>query len=256
MSKAILTDITECIGCLECVNACKRENHLDMDVPRKWQRNDGLSADNWTSILRKPGPRYVRKHCRHCLEPACASACPVGALHKTEQGAVVYDKDKCIGCRYCMMACPYGVPRYDWDAPVPYIRKCIMCYGRLEKGKEPACTEACPMGATMFGERDDLLELAHERIEKWEGTYIDHVWGETEVGGTSVMYISDINLDFLSYLADPGTTPLPETTRMAMKAVPFAFAGMGGLMYGINWIVRRRMKLADGEQTNEDQHNE
>ena len=256
MSKAILTDITKCIGCLECVSGCKESNKLEMDLPREWQRNDGLSADNWTAILQKPGPHYVRKQCRHCLEPACATACPVGALHTTAEGAVVYDRDKCIGCRYCMMACPYGVPRYDWDEPVPYVRKCTMCHERLLEGKQPACTEACPNGATIFGERDDLLKEARKRIKEGNGKYLDHIWGESEVGGTSVMYISDINLDFLSYQPDPGRTPLPETTRLAMKSVPYAFAGMGGLMYGINWIVRRRMKLSGENQTSEDDHDE
>ena len=128
MSKAILTDITKCIGCLKCVSACKESNKLEMDVPRVWQKKDGLSAENWTSIIQKPDKHFIRKQCRHCLEPACASVCPVGALHKTEEGAVVYDKEKCIGCRYCMMACPYGIPRYDWDEPVPYVRKCILCF--------------------------------------------------------------------------------------------------------------------------------
>ena len=113
MSVAILTDVTKCVGCLECLSACKTQNHLGTDVPRVWQKNDGLSAENWTSVLQKDGPHYIRKQCRHCLEPACASACPVGALHKTPEGAVVYDSDKCLGCRYCMMACPYGIPRYD-----------------------------------------------------------------------------------------------------------------------------------------------
>jgi len=249
-TKAILTDVTKCIGCLECVGACKNTWHLDMEVPRTWQKNDGLSADNWTSVLQKADRHYVRKQCRHCLEPACASACPVGALHTTEMGAVVYDSDKCLGCRYCMMACPYGIPRYDWDSAVPYVRKCIMCYPRIQEGKQPACTEACPVQATIFGDRDELVAEAHRRIKDNPGKYIDYVWGETEIGGTSVLYISDIDLGFLSYQPKLPTRPLPETTATAMKSVPFAFVGMGGFMLGLNWIIKRRQRLQGG--TNEE----
>ena len=249
MSKAILTDITKCIGCLKCVSACKEANNLEMDVPRIWQKNDGLSAENWTSIIQKPDNHFIRKQCRHCLEPACASACPVGALHKTKEGAVVYDNDKCLGCRYCMMACPFGIPRYDWDQSVPYVRKCIMCYDKIKEGDQPACTKACPEGATIFGDRNELLRIAHNRINENPGKYINRVWGENEVGGTSVLYLSDIDLDFLSYDMHLGKEPLPEKTDPAMKSVPFAFVGMGGFMLGLNWIIRRRMEFS--KQQNE-----
>lgn len=247
MSVAILTDITKCIGCLECVAACKKENNLKMDVPREWQKMDGLSAQNWTSILSLPDNHYVRKQCRHCIDPACVSACPVGALHKTVEGAVIYDNDKCLGCRYCMMACPYGIPRYDWDQNVPYIRKCIMCYQRLTEGRQPACTEACPKQATIFGDREELLRLAHQRIKEQPDLYINKVWGEHEIGGTSVLYISDIDLGFLAYQPDLGPRALSRTTAPAMNAVPFAFVGMGAVMYGINWVIRRRMNVGKDE---------
>jgi formate dehydrogenase iron-sulfur subunit len=256
MSMGILTDVTKCIGCLECVAACKKLNHLSMDVPRVWQKNDGLSAANWTSILQKPENHFVRKQCRHCLEPACATACPVGALHKTEEGAIIYDDGRCLGCRYCMMACPYGIPRYDWDQPVPYVRKCILCYDRIKTGGQPACTEVCPTQATVFGERKELIAEAHRRIKENPGKYIDHVWGEGEFGGTSVLYISDIELDFLSYQPHPGTGSLPHTTEAAMKAVPFAFVGMGGVMYGLNWIIRRRMERQRAENESEERNRE
>jgi len=218
MSMAILTDVTKCIGCNECVIACKNLYNLDTDVPRKWHKDDGLSSKNWTSILIKEENHYIRKQCRHCLEPACESVCPVGALHQTPEGAVVYDSHKCLGCRYCMMACPYGIPRYEWDSAVPYVRKCIMCTDRIKKGQQPACTEACPADATIFGDRDKLLD------------------------------ISDIDLDFLSYNSKPSTKPLPTTTEVAMKSVPYAFVGMGGIMYGLNWIIRRRNALTDGNE--------
>ncbi len=243
MSKGILTDITKCIGCLNCVSACKEVHNLEADEPRIWQKNDGLSAENWTSIIKKPENHYIRKQCRHCLEPACVSVCPVGALSKTKIGAIVYDSSKCMGCRYCMMACPFGIPRYDWDKAVPYVEKCILCYDRIEKGEQPACTDACPTNATIFGDRSELLKIAHSRIKENPGKYINKVWGEHEVGGTSVLYISDIDLGFLSYQTKPVDKPLPEETAPAMESVPFAFVGMGGVMLGLNWIIRRRMEF-------------
>jgi formate dehydrogenase iron-sulfur subunit len=253
MSFAILTDVTKCIGCLECVAACRKINNLKVDRPRIWQKNDGLSANNWTSILREDKGRFVRNQCRHCLEPACASVCPVGALHQTEKGAVVYDLSKCLGCRYCMMACPYGIPRYDWDEQVPYVQKCILCYDRINEGKQPGCTEICPEKATIFGKRDELLAEAHKRIKENPGKYIDKVWGEHDVGGTSVLYISDVDLGFMTYKSDLGTQPLPKTTELAMNSVPFAFVGMGGVMLGLHWIVKRRMELKNDSSVGEDE---
>jgi len=242
--KAILTDVTKCIGCFECVTACKTSHNLSNDVPRKWHRNDGLSAQNWSSIVQRPDNHYVRKQCRHCLEPACVSVCPVAALITTNTGAIIYDPDKCIGCRYCMIACPFGIPRYDWEEPVPYIRKCDFCHDRTTRGLQPACTEACPNGATIFGERDELLSEAHRRIAAEPDKYLDTVFGEHEMGGTAVLYISDIDLGFLSYPARRETPALPETTHLAMSAVPPTFIGMGALMGGLYWFCKRRDALA------------
>jgi formate dehydrogenase iron-sulfur subunit len=243
MKAAILTDTTKCIGCHQCVEACKKVNHLANDVPRRWDADDGLSARNWTSILGEADNKYVRKQCRHCLEPACASACPVGALHKTDIGAVIYDNSKCLGCRYCMMACPFGIPRYDWNQIVPYVRKCILCYDRIKAGGQPGCTEVCPTKATIFGDRDELLAEARRRISGNPGKYLNRVWGESEVGGTSVLYISDIDLSFLTHGEHFGAKPLPATTRVAMEAVPYTFLGVSATMTGLCWIIGRRMKL-------------
>ncbi|MFH1723723.1 MAG: 4Fe-4S dicluster domain-containing protein [Elusimicrobiota bacterium] len=242
---AILTDTTLCTGCEECVAACKKENGLGEDRRWRWQSSvSELSASRFTAIIRRPGNRYVRQQCRHCVDPACVSACIVGALRKTEEGAVVYDQDKCIGCRYCMLACPYGIPRYDWEKPIPYIRKCTLCYDRLEEGKAPACVEACPEKATIFGSRSDMLAEAHRRLKRHPGKYVQKVYGEREVGGTSVLYISDIPLDFLGWQTDPGERPLPDLTWAAQRKIPAAALGVFGLMGGTYWVIGRRMQAA------------
>ncbi|NQS99107.1 MAG: 4Fe-4S dicluster domain-containing protein [candidate division Zixibacteria bacterium] len=256
MSKAILTDVTKCIGCAQCVIACKAVNNLQPDNPRRWQKDDGLSADNWTSLLRKPDGHYVRKQCRHCLEPACVSACLVGAMRNTEEGIVIYNKSICLGCRYCMIACPYGIPRFDWDEPVPYVRKCIMCYPRVKAGKQPACTEACPTGATIFGERDNLLETAHNRLKKYPNRYIRKIWGEKEIGGTNVLYLSDIDLSFLSYDKELDEKSLPDETKIAMNSVPFVFIGVGALMTGLHLFTRRKNRIAQLKREKEENEDE
>jgi formate dehydrogenase iron-sulfur subunit len=244
---AILTDVTKCIGCEECVHACKQVNHTGEDLPWRWQRKfDDLSASRWTTVRRRPGNRYVRQQCRHCLEPACVSACPVGALSKTREGAVVYDSNICMGCRYCMMSCPYDIPRYLWSEPVPYVRKCILCHDKIISGEldQPACTSACPTQATIYGSREELLAEARKRIHNDPKRYLDKIWGEHEVGGTSVLYVSDIPLNFLGWTDNLGTDPLPPKTWSALRQVPYIFGAVGLGMAGLYWIIERRQRLA------------
>jgi formate dehydrogenase iron-sulfur subunit len=243
MRAAILTDTTRCIGCQECSIACHKVNRLPADVPRRWDLDDGLSARNWTSVVEPSRGKYVRKLCRHCLEPACASACPVGALSRTADGPVVYDGTKCMGCRYCMMACPYGIPRYTWDEPVPYVRKCILCADRLRSGGKPACTEACPEKATIFGDRAALIEEARRRFRDQPGRYVERIWGEKDAGGTAVLYISNIDLTFLSGGRPLDESPLPGRTTAAMQAVPYTFAAVLAGLGAVNWMIGRRIRL-------------
>jgi formate dehydrogenase iron-sulfur subunit len=244
-TKAILIDTTRCTGCESCIVACKQENGLGKDRPWKGQgKIDDLSATRWSTILRRPGNHNVRNQCRHCLEPACVSACIVGALQKSPEGAVVYDEGKCMGCRYCMLACPYGIPRYDWDRAAPLVRKCILCRPRIAEGKRPACVEACPEEVMLFGTRDEMLAEGRRRIGARPKDYLPRIWGETEVGGTNVLLLSAIPLNFLLWKHELGETRMPELTWAALKKVPWTIAGMGALMAGTYWMVGRRMKLA------------
>jgi len=242
---AILIDTTRCKGCEECVAACKQENELGKD--RAWREQeaiDSLSPTRNCTVLRRPDDHFVLQQCRHCLDPACVSACLVGAMQQTPEGPVVYDPDKCMGCRYCLVACPYGIPRYDWDRPAPLVHKCTMCYHRLQQGREPACVEACPEEATVFGSREELLAEAHRRIEADPDAYLPRVYGERDVGGTAVLYISDVPLDFLSWKPDLDERPLPDRTWASLKKVPPTILGMGGLMTGLHWVIDRRNKIA------------
>jgi len=240
----ILIDVTRCTGCQRCVDACVSANQLGDDAPLPQHAPDGLSAQRWSSIVQPAAGHYVRKQCRHCLEPACVSVCPAGAMHKTPEGPVIYDSSVCLGCRYCMMACPFGIPRYEWDSAAPLVRKCTLCYERLKQGQLPACVEACPEGALLFGTRGDLLTEAHRRLQAQPSRYLPTVYGEHEVGGTSVLYVSDVSLDFLGFQGAPGQTPLPDLTWDWLVKVPPVGWGVMALMAGTYWIIKRRMKLA------------
>ncbi|MBD3299455.1 MAG: 4Fe-4S dicluster domain-containing protein [candidate division Zixibacteria bacterium] len=255
MTPAILIDVTRCTGCERCVAACIKRNELD---PLRAETDratgvDGLSANRWSTIVQVDRGRFARKSCMHCEEPSCVSACLVGGLTKTDAGPVVYDDSKCIGCRYCMLACPFHIPRYEWDETIPYVRKCDMCFERLQDGQKPACVEACPNEALLFGDRNDLLGVARDRINR-DPQYKNHVWGETEFGGTSVLYVSDVDLAGLGWpehLDNPIsalTDPLIHMTPVIGMTVAF-----GSL--GLSWIIRRRMTRAseaDGEDGEHD----
>jgi formate dehydrogenase iron-sulfur subunit len=241
----MLVDVTRCDGCSQCIEACVQAHSLGNAAPRPQQNEDGLSANRWAAIVQNPDGQPVRKFCRHCLEPACASVCPTGAMYKTEQGPVLYDSSKCMGCRYCMMACPFGIPRYEWDSPAPRVSKCNLCFQRLQEGLLPACVQSCPQEALLFGERDTLLEEAHMRLAASPGLYLPKVYGESEVGGTSILYISSSSLDFLALSAQPGEAPLPELSWNWLSKVPGLSVATGGLMTGLFWIIGRRMQAEE-----------
>jgi len=242
---AILVDVTKCIGCEQCVAACIQVNGLDVHSAETDRAtiSDGLSANRFSTVLRVDDGRFARKSCMHCLEPSCVSACLVGGLTKTPEGPVVYDSDKCIGCRYCMMACPFHIPRYEWDKTSPFVKKCDMCFRRLQHGEQPACVEACPKQALIFGQRDDLLGQARDRIQSQREIYHQRIWGEHEFGGTSVLYISDVDLDALGWPAQVAV-PIPSLTEPLIHKTPFIGLSVAAGLLSVNWIIQRRMKLA------------
>ncbi len=243
---AMLYDTTKCIGCRACQNACNdwNGNPAEPDPTGLYDAPLELSADTWTIIkLYQEGntSSFVKHQCMHCLHPACASVCPVGAFRKTAEGPVVYDGEKCIGCRYCMMACPFRVPKFEWDTPTPLVRKCTFCADRQAQGMGPACVEACPTGALIFGNRGDLIADAHQSIAASPDKYQDHIYGEHEAGGTLGLYLSHVAFEKLGF---PTLDARPNTasSEMAMTTVPGVIVGAVALLGGSYWFTKRRVE--------------
>jgi formate dehydrogenase iron-sulfur subunit len=199
------------------------------------------------------GDKFVRRMCLHCEDPSCASVCPVGAIVKTAQGAVRYDGAKCIGCRYCMIACPFSVPKYEWNKLAPYVTKCDMCAAHVLAGSQTLCAEACPTGATLFGGREDLLMEAHKRIVENPGVYVPRIYGEKEVGGTSVLYISDVPFEKLGFIETPTNQPMPTLSAAALGEVPTVVTIGGSLLAGLYWFTQRRREVAAAEAVEREQ---
>jgi formate dehydrogenase iron-sulfur subunit len=244
MSKAILYDSTLCIDCKLCEKACADRNKLPYDD--KIGAEEKLSAHKLTAVVAR-GDKFMRRLCMNCEEPTCASVCPVGAFRKTAGGPVTYDATRCIGCRYCMMACPFNVPKYEWGLLLPRVRKCDMCADRVAAGKPTACAEACPTGATKFGDRDELIAEAKERIARNPKQYINHIYGLNEVGGTSVLLLSSVPFAEFGYRTDILKQPLPTLTYRVLSKIPDLVALGGVLLGGIWWITHRREEVAEAE---------
>lgn len=243
MSKALLYDATMCIGCKQCEQACAEQNKLPYD--EKTAAEPIQSDHKYTVVLTK-GDKFMRRLCMNCLDPACASVCPVGALRKTAAGPVIYEEDRCMGCRYCMVACPFSMPKYEWNKLLPRVRKCTMCPDRIQAGLPTACAEICPTGATKFGERDELIAEARQRIRDNPGNYVDHVYGLAEVGGTSVLLLSSVPFGEFGYHTPE--YPLPMLTYQVLSRIP-DFVPLGGILLGgVWWITHRREEVAAAEK--------
>ena len=244
MSKALLYDATMCIGCKQCEQACADQNKLKYD--ESVAAEERQSEHKYTVVLTR-GDHFMRRLCMNCQDPACASVCPVGALRKTAAGPVTYDEERCMGCRYCMVACPFGVPKYEWNKVLPKVQKCTMCPDRVAAGKATACAEICPTGATKFGERDELITEAQQRIRDNPGQYFNHIYGLTEVGGTSVLLLSAVPFEQFGNRADLSSDPLPILTYRVLSRIP-DFVPLGGMLLGgVWWITHRREEVSAAE---------
>lgn len=267
MSKGVLVDITRCIGCRSCMVSCKSWNDLPAnktEFANNWDSPGKINANNWTVVtshIIEQGDevkwRFVKRQCMHCNEPACESACFTHSFVKTKEGAVIYkptelNQDYCVGCRYCMIACPFGVPSFQWDKPLPFLQKCKFCYDRLkEEGLEPACVTACPTSTLLFGERDQLLAEAWKRINS-NPNYIKQVYGEKEYGGTSWLYISDVPFDQLGFKTEAfgkpvSTKSIPDYTWDVLKWTPYIFVGWGAILTALHVYTKRRAEVEHDE---------
>jgi len=244
MSRAILYDSTLCIGCKACEGGCAERWGLPYDD--KIAAEERISAHKLTAV-ETHGERYSRRLCMHYAEPTCASVCPVGALQKTSLGPVVYDAEKCMGCRYCLQACPFQVPTYEWNKRLPKMRKCDMCYERQNQGKQTACAEVCPTGATKNGERDQLLAEARQRIAEKPGQYYGKIYGVKEVGGTSVLFLSAVPFEQIGLRTNVPMEALPDLTWRVLDLTPDIVSTGSVLLGGIWWITNRRGEVARKE---------
>ena len=244
--KAILIDTTRCLGCRACEWACSEQNGLP-DPPDDYDVKIRKTSTEQFTVVNEYGdgdsPVYAKKQCMHCVQPACASACLTKAMYKTEDGPVIWRKNKCIGCRPCMLSCPFDVPKFEYDNPNPDIKKCQMCFSRLKDGEIPACVENCGGEALMFGTRQEMLEEARTRIYNNPDDYYHHIYGEHEVGGTGVLYLSAVPFEDLDFRNDLGEIPYPEYNKGFLYSVPFILTLWPAFLLGIHNAVKDNKKL-------------
>lgn len=236
----VLVDTTRCIGCRSCEVACGEQNGMKIpdiinDAALETRRT--TSDKQYTVVNRyetDKGEVFVKTQCMHCYQSACAAACPTVAMEQTHKGPVIWKSGRCIGCRFCMVSCPFNMSMFEWDEWNPKMQKCHLCFERIEEGKKPACVSACPTDALMFGTRVKNLEIARHRIYSHPDKYVHHIYGEHEVGGTGYIYLSAVPFDQLGFRTDLGTRPYPEYTKEFLYSVPMILFGVPAFLLGIN----------------------
>jgi Fe-S-cluster-containing dehydrogenase component len=258
----VLVDTTACIGCRNCEWACKKthdlpsepfEKYSDRSVFKHMRRPDTKAltvVNEYNNPQNTDIPINVKVQCMHCDHPACVSACIVGAFSKNENGAVTWNTKKCIGCRYCMVACPFQVPSFEYEKALnPEIKKCDFCFERTKVGKLPACVEICPVEALTYGTRTDLIKVARNRIKRDPEKYINHIYGEYEVGGTSWLYIAGEDFQKLAF-PKLGERPAPGVSESIQHGI-FAYfvppASLYALLGGLMWITKNRKESGEAE---------
>ncbi len=250
----LLVDAVRCVGCRACVGKCKESNGKPADVRTiggvAYDAPVDLNAQTLTVIKRWTAEKeagFVKAQCMHCVDPACASVCMMKALHKGEHGVVEYDVTKCVGCRYCQVACPFNVPKFEWASVTPRIVKCELCRHRFKDGKGPACAEVCPRDAVTFGKRGALLAEARQRLAARPEVYQQRVYGETDGGGTNVLYLSPVSFDTLG-LPALGDEPAPALSETIQGGIYQGFATPLVLLGALSVVTWRNRRSATTEE--------
>jgi Fe-S-cluster-containing dehydrogenase component len=247
----VLVDTTRCIGCRSCEVACAEAHGLpipeisDEINASVFEKQRTTSITQWEVVNRfktEKGEVFVKKQCMHCNQPGCAAACLVRAMQKREEGPVTWDTN-CMGCRYCMVSCPYDIPKFEYYSWNPRIQKCNLCYERLKEGKQPACVEACPAEALTFGTRRQMIEEGKTRIYQNPDNYYHHIYGEYEVGGSSYMYLSAVPFEQLGFRTDLGTTSYPKFTTGFLYSVPIVLLLWPAFLLGVSQITKRENEI-------------
>jgi len=249
----VLIDTTRCIGCRSCEVACSTTHNNfipDTKVDNALETIRDTSDKQLTVVNHfktAKGDVFVKKQCLHCWQPACAAACLVNAMLKTKEGPVTWDGDKCMGCRFCMISCPFDIPKFEYSGWNPRIQKCNMCYERLQEGKKPACVNSCPTDALMFGQKRELMEVARHRVYSNPDKYVRHIYGEHEAGGTGWLYLSAVPFEQLGFRTDLGTTPYPEYTREFLISVPLVEFGVPAFLLALNMLTDRKEEVQENQ---------
>ena len=266
-NRGVLVDLTRCVGCKSCEIACSREHGLTLpesrpenyetleppsDHDRRRPDHQAYTVVNRYDTPLADHPLFRKIQCNHCLEPACLTACFVNAYTKTPEGAVTYNADVCVGCRTCMVACPFSIPAFKYNSAFsPRIMKCTFCFdSRLSKNLPPACVEACPMEALTFGYRHDLLRIARKRIREYPSKYQKQIYGEFEAGGTSWLYLSPVPFDQAGFDLQVPRQPILHYVKDFLAMVPMVLTIWPGLFAGIYLLAK------PADKSHEDDHQE
>ncbi|MDA3893372.1 MAG: 4Fe-4S dicluster domain-containing protein [Salinivirgaceae bacterium] len=235
--KGILYDSTRCVGCQSCEFACAEANNLpeptDSPEAGKFRKLSEFNRCIVNCYNTSKGEVYVKKQCMHCNEPACDAACLTQAMNKTKEGPVIWRGNKCMGCRYCMVSCPFDIPKFEYHSANPKIQKCDMCFSRISEGGIPACAENCPAEAIVFGTRRELLKEARKRIVETPDLYYDHIYGEHEAGGTGLLYLSPVPFQELGFKTTLQNSSYPELSKGFLYSVPSIFVLWPAILIGL-----------------------
>ena len=256
---AVLVDTTRCLGCRACEASCAEANglpapNLDEDAYAKGPRE---TSDLQRTVVNRfqtaKGEVYAKKQCMHCLQPACASACLSKAMLKSDEGPVIWRGRKCMGCRFCMVSCPFDVPKFEYHSANPKIQKCTLCFDRVKAGGKPACVENCPGEALTFGRRSELLLEARARIAGDGEKYHPEVYGEHEAGGTSWLYLSAVPFEQIGLPTTLGATAYPELTKPFLYTVPLVLTLGPALLLGLSQATKPEPAEAQEEESHGEQ---